>query len=227
MRALRRMRDLIASGVLPSDAALTLASGRQDAPSELVAEVVAAARALDSGRCCAVLGRSVAEHGVVWTWDRLRRPALRTVDADQRTDPDRVDIEHALSWSVSVALHRAPRGGEAGPPSVLLACTEPELHALPLEALAAALAERGCPARMLGAATPARGLVRAVAATRAESVVLWSQTAATAEDAALRELGSARARRITAGPGWPGGPRQGDAHVTSLGGALELLTGQR
>jgi DNA-binding transcriptional MerR regulator len=223
---LRRMRDLVSSGMLPSDAAKSIEAVARSggSPGEDLAEVLAAARALDSVRCLEVVEQSLNQQGVVETWERLCRPALVAIDADQRDDPDCVDTEHALSWAVSAALHRIPRPAEGpGGPRALLACTEAEQHSLALEALSAALAERGLAARMLGAATPAPSLAHAVAAAHPAAVVLWSQRPATASSAAIRVLRRHPVRPITAGPGWPAHRRSGTRHTSSLGEALTLL----
>jgi DNA-binding transcriptional MerR regulator len=148
---LQRMCDLVQSGMLPSEAArditTTTSSHEQD-----VRDVLAAARDLNSARCVAVLTRSLNQHGVLPTWDNLCRPALNTVNDDRFTDPACVANEHVLSWAVSAVLHTVRRPEKD--PEVLLACTEAEYHTLALEALAAALGERGTAVRMLGAATP-------------------------------------------------------------------------
>jgi methanogenic corrinoid protein MtbC1 len=135
-----------------------------------------------------------------------------------------VPREHVLSWAVAAALHQVvPPGPEQDRAAVLLACTDGEQHTLPLEALAAALAERGVPVRMLGAAVPTAGLVDAVRTTSPQAVVLWSHRQETASPAALRALGRLPARRMTAGPGWSGRSRGSVTHLDSLADALESL----
>lgn len=218
---LRRMRDLISQGVLPSEAARTVAVTHAAAPEEVLPEVLAAARQLDSPRCRTLLRAALDQLGVVRFWDDVCRPALRVVDADQRVDPDCVDSEHTLSWAVAATLHQVEAG--RGAPAVLLACADGEQHSLPLEALAAALAERGTPVRMLGAAVPGPTLVRAAATVRPGAVVLWAQReeAARAETVlALRDLPLCP---IVAGPGWPP-PVTGVQRVTSLAAAVALLS---
>ncbi|MFC7616308.1 MerR family transcriptional regulator [Actinokineospora soli] len=197
---LRRMRDLIATGVPPSSAA---ASVRDTVPdlAATVAAVVAAARGLDALDCADHLGRAVAAWGVVDTWERVCRPALVAVDDDQRDDPDCVACEHALSWAVSAALHRVPRPVGA-PATTLLACGDDEQHVLPLEALAAALAERDVAVRMLGAAVPKQALIRAVASTGVTAALLWAQAPATARAESVRALVRRGVRTLVAGPGW-------------------------
>ena len=175
---LRRMLDLIGLGMLASEAARTVQAGDSEPVSAErdVADLVAAARLSDTERCRIVLDSVLSRRSVIDAWDEVCRPALIAVDADQRIDPDCIDIEHALSWAVLGALHRVPRPPVSpDAPLVLLACVEAEHHTLPLAALSAALAARRIPTRMLGAATPTPSLVRAVRDTVPGAVVVWAQ----------------------------------------------------
>jgi DNA-binding transcriptional MerR regulator len=225
---LRRMRELIKMGMLASEAARTVQAGLAEAvPAERdVADVVAAAETGDSERCRIVLDSVLARRGVIEAWELVCRQALAIVDAEQRADPDCMDIEHALSWAMLGALHRVPTPPIApGTASILLACVEAEHHTLPLAALAAALGAQRIPVRMLGAATPTQSLVRAVRDTSPAAVVLWSQRPDTAGHSILRLLNSYPASLFTAGPGWPDGGPEGAQHLTGLPQAVTLLTG--
>ena len=225
---LRRMLDLIGRGMLASDAARTVQAGDSEpvTAERDVADVVAAARASDAERCRIVLDSVLNRRGVIGAWDEVCRPALAAIDADQRADPDCIDIEHGLSWAVLGGLHRTPRPPVApGAMLVLLACAEEEHHSLPLAALNAALAACRMPARMLGAATPTASLVRAVRETRPGAVVLWSQRPDTAGTDVLQTLLATRARVYTGGPGWPAGPPAGVRHLESLPDAVDVLAG--
>ena len=225
---LRRMLDLIGLGMLASEAARTVQSGESEpVPAERdAADLIAAARAADAERCRALLDSVLARRGVVDGWDLVCRPALAAVDADQRLDPDCMDIEHGLSWAILGALHRIPRPPVSPDPvPVLLACVEAEHHTLPLAALAAALASHRVAAHMLGAATPTPSLVRAVRDTAPGAVVLWSHRRDTAGPEVLRSLRPYPARLFTAGPGWPARPLAGTRHLTSLREALDELVG--
>ena len=108
---LRRMLDLIGLGMLASDAARTVQAGDSEpvTAERDVAAVVAAARASDAERCRIVLDSALARRGVIAAWDEVCRPALAAIDADQRTDPDCIDIEHGLSWALLGAC-TGPRG---------------------------------------------------------------------------------------------------------------------
>jgi DNA-binding transcriptional MerR regulator len=225
---LQRMQDLINLGMLASEAAQAVQAGEGEAVSadRDVADLVTAARAADSERCRVVLDSVLARRGVVEAWESVCRPALVLVDADQQDDPDCIDIEHALSWAMLGALHRAPRPPILpGTPLVLLACVEAEHHTLPLAALAAALGANRIPIRMLGAATPTQSLVRAVRETAPAALVLWSQRPGPAGPHILQVLSPYPPRLFTAGPGRTLDGPVGVAHLASLTQALDVLTG--
>jgi DNA-binding transcriptional MerR regulator len=225
---LRRMLELVKGGMLASEAARTVQHGESAAvaPALDVAELVAAARALDTEGCGLLLDRLFTRRGVVDAWELVCCPALAAVDGGHGADPAMIAVEHALSWALLGALHRLPRSVPASATAlVLLACTEDEQHTLPLAALSAALAEQRVPSRILGAATPMRSLERAVLETQPDAVVLWAHREETANSGALRALRRHPVRLIVAGPGWGKRPPPGAQRVTTLPGALEALAG--
>jgi hypothetical protein len=88
---------------------------------------------------------------------------------------------------------------------VLLGCADEELHSLPIEALAAGLAQAGLPVRQLGARVPPRALREAVRRTGPAAVALWAHAdryAVPAQLLDLTELPDPPALLIAAGPGW-------------------------
>ena len=223
---LRRMRDLIETGTLPSEAARAVSVGASVTRSlpQVLSEVLAASRELDTTCCLDLLETTLAEVGVVGLWEGVCRQALAAIDSECRAE-EGIDAEHVLSWAITAALHRVPRPlTESAALPVLLACAAGEQHTLGLEALAAALAERRIPVRMLGAAVPTPSLVHAVTIAEPAAVVLWAQQPRTAGPDALRALRSFPLRRITAGPGWPRRRLAGVEHVGSLSAAMMLLT---
>ena len=225
---LRRMLELVNAGALASEAARAVQYGEPDSvpPARDVAELVGAARGLDTERCGFLLDGLFTRRGVVDAWELVCRPALAAVDGGHDGDPALVAVEHGLSWALLGALHRLPRPPAAPAASmILLACTEGEQHTLPLAALSAALAEYQVPSRMLGAATPAPSLEQAVLEARPHAVVLWAQRGETASPGALRALSRLPVRRIVAGPGWGTRPAAGAERVTTLRGAVALLAG--
>ncbi len=231
---LRRMRDLVAGGMLASEAARVVqgasvpGGGTAGPPGRDVTALAEAASALDTARCGVLLDSLFARRGVVDAWELVCCPALRAVDSHPGDDPAQIAVEHALSWAVSGALHRLPRPPGPGPGAelILLACTAGELHTMPLAALAAALAEDGVASRTLGAATPARTLERVVQEVRPTTVVLWSQRAGTADPDLLRAVGRSPARCLAAGPGWDPAALAGAQPVTTLREAVAALAGE-
>lgn len=181
-----------------------------------------AALRLDGAAVRSLLEAAVAEHGLLAAWEGVMVPALRSVGRTWAGSGDRAgeryaEVEHLLSWHISSVLRTqpAPPPPAPGEPSVLLACVPSELHTLPLEAVAAGLAQRRLPVRMFGAALPARALLDAVRRTGPAAALLWSQTRRTADRGLLRALCSggwgvrgARTRPLVmaGGPGWSGRP---------------------
>ncbi|MEU9778797.1 MerR family transcriptional regulator [Streptomyces sp. NPDC047968] len=197
-----------------------------------------AALRLDAPAVEEILEAAVTEYGIVTAWEEVLAPTLHAVGRKWATSGERyVEVEHLLSWHVSSAVRRAhsTRGALPLAPA-LLACVPGEEHSLPLEALAAALAERRLPARMYGAALPAEALLEAVRRTGPSAVVLWAQSRSTADRALVQwvagmEWGVRGAREspalLLAGPGWSGtavpagtGRLQG---LRSAVGSLEAL----
>lgn len=178
--------------------------------------VARAALRLDAATLDELLLAAIAEHGVVAAWAEVIMPTLQAVGRKWESSGEKyVEVEHFLSWHVSGALRRSAPPAVADRPgaTTVLACVPGENHTLPLEALAGALAERGLPVRMFGAALPVESLVAAVRRTGPVAVGLWSQSRATAsrplaQHVAAMEWGVRGARRrpvvLTLGPGWAG-----------------------
>lgn len=166
-----------------------------------------AAMRLDAQAIREALRRSVADSGVVNTWDDVIVPVLIGIGHRHAATMRLVEVEHLLSRGVSETLAAVPRprNGTGSPQVVLLACANEEQHTLPLEAVAAALAECGVDCRLLGARVPPDALADAVARTAPAVVVIWSQLPATADPAQLTALLSGAHRPmlvVAAGPGW-------------------------
>ncbi|NEB45301.1 MerR family transcriptional regulator [Streptomyces sp. SID339] len=198
-----------------------------------------AAVRLDAQEMQSRLDTLVGEHGLVPVWDEVMVPTLRAVGRKWELSDDRyVEVEHLLSWHISTTLRSThllrPRTAPLLDTSpVLLACMPDEQHTLPLEALNAALNEKGVPTLMLGAAVPLEALVAAVRRTGPSAVVLWAQARATAGEAVARrvagmEWGPAGARRralvLPSGPGWGRSAPSGFTRCGSLRDAVTLLS---
>ncbi|GIJ79721.1 B12 binding domain-containing protein [Micromonospora phaseoli] len=165
-----------------------------------------AAMRLDGAAISETISRAIAADGVVGTWDRLLRPVLAGIGDRHAATGVLIEVEHLVSRCVSAAFTLVATARPAGgSPRVLLSCTDEEQHSLPLEALAAALAEAGVGYRMLGARVPVAALLAAVERTGPAAVVLWSHTRATADPSQLTALLTAPQRPLlvlAAGPGW-------------------------
>ncbi|MFF8773529.1 B12-binding domain-containing protein [Kitasatospora sp. NPDC015120] len=195
-----------------------------------------AAVRLDAPEVARILREAVDALGVVDAWTEVMMPALRAAGRKWAADGEQyVEVEHLLSWHVSSALRGVAVGAftarRASP--VLLTATPLDLHTLPLEATAAALAERSVPFRMLGAAVPARALLDAVRRIGPGAVMIWSQDQHTADRELVRRIGDStwgpRGSRsgavvVAAGPGWARHrPPAGVARPATLADAVDLL----
>ncbi|MGW5130027.1 MerR family transcriptional regulator [Streptomyces sp. NPDC004135] len=179
--------------------------------------IARAALRLDAAALDELLQSAIDEHGLVTAWTEVIMPTLQAVGRKWESSGEKyVEVEHFLSWHVSGALRRSTPVSAADRPGALtvLACVPGENHTLPLEVLAAALAERGLPVRMFGGALPVESLVTAVRRTGPVAVALWAQSRGTAsrplaQHVAAMEWGVRGARRkpvvLTIGPGWAGG----------------------
>ncbi|MEU7956063.1 MerR family transcriptional regulator [Micromonospora humida] len=165
-----------------------------------------AAMRLDSAVISDTISDALATDGVVATWEGLLRPVLAGIGERHVATAGLIDVEHLVSRCVSEAFAAVARAGRpTGPARILLSCADEEQHTLPLEALAAALAEAGVSYRMLGARVPAAALVEAVNRTGPAAVVVWSHTRPTADPAQLSALLAVPRRPLlvlAAGPGW-------------------------
>jgi MerR family transcriptional regulator, light-induced transcriptional regulator len=202
----------------------TIAVGRAGPAARGLAR---AAMRLDSAALREILERAIAADGVVSTWDNVLRPVLAGIGERHAVTQRLVDVEHLLTRTTSEVLGAVPRPAPSGLSArILLACADEEQHSLPLEALAAALAEVGVPCRMLGARVPPSALIDSIKRTGPAVVVVWSHAAETADVDQLRGLltGSGRPMLVLAGgPGWDAESLP-PAVVTpvSLGDALRL-----
>ena len=184
-----------------------------------------AALALDPADVDRLLALALAD-GVVRAWTSVIVPALCSLGSQYAVAGRYIAAEHLLSGAVSAALARVPRPPTR--PRVLLACAPTEQHSLPLEALAAALAECGVASRMLGAQVPANALRDALARTDPAAVAIWAHSPETADDDQLATAAGTRPRPAivaACGPGWaPGSLPDGVLLLHSFRQALAVIT---
>lgn len=186
-----------------------------------------AALRLDAPALRRLIAEAVAADGVARTWADLLAPALIHIGRKHAATEGLVEVEHLLSGEVSRGLATIPR--PMTPARVLLACTDEEQHSLAIEALSAALAERGIGTRLLGARVPPPALRDAIRRAGPDVVVLWSQTPGTAHVEQLADAAGTRPAPklvIAAGPGWRDAVLpQGVRHPATLDEAVAAIAG--
>ncbi|MFI7596267.1 B12-binding domain-containing protein [Actinoplanes sp. NPDC049681] len=186
-----------------------------------------AAMRLDGPAVRDLLEMTVVSRGVMGAWDEVIMPVLIGIGERYEATRRFIEVEHLISRCVTEVLGSVPRPPSSRTPRVLLAAADEEQHTLPLEALAAALAESGVPSRLLGARVPPQALNDAVARTGPIAVVLWSQLPDTGDPVQwVRLLSSGHAPLLAgaAGPGWPAERLpEGVVRLGSLREAVHLL----
>ncbi|WP_047871792.1 MerR family transcriptional regulator [Nocardiopsis sp. RV163] len=196
--------------------------------------IARAAMRMDAELVERLLEEALDERGVVAAWEDLAMPLLYGMGRKWEDTRRYVEVEHLLSWCVSSALRRVAAPADTAPAgrATVLACGPGQMHSLPMEALAAALRERGVPRRVLGPCTPVAATVRTVRRTGPRALVLWSHAGNADDVAALRAAvraaaESAQATAVyTAGPGWRSlgaAPGLAAGHLGSLTEAVRTL----
>ncbi|MFC1420897.1 MerR family transcriptional regulator [Streptacidiphilus cavernicola] len=174
--------------------------------------LIRAADRLDAPAIDELLVAALDRWGVEVAWEELIAPALRAAGRRWAARGETaIEVEHLLSWHVSAQLRRRATPAARTASLALLAATPGEDHTLPLDAVAAALTERGIPFRMLGSSVPPAALAHSLRRLGPAAVVLWSQSHSTAApqiaaDILATPFGIAGARHrpllLLAGPGW-------------------------
>lgn len=216
----QQMHQLIADGASPRAAAR--AATDSVIPARAGTEpLLAAAFALDLVAVEHILDGHSRHFGVLDTWEQLVRPAFADIETRQADGHGCIDVEHALSWTVSRSLHRLPVAAGGSSASIILACPQGEAHTLALEALRAALGERQRHALMLGADVPTAALLDALGRHQTRvTVVLWAQTVETADVPTVRTV-AMQADVLVGGPGWESASVPAEAvRIDSLDRAL-------
>ncbi len=243
---LRYMQALVRSGVTVAEAAaLAVVWEGAESPAQmldpgvsapspelasasataLVRGLGAAAAALDSRAMARLLRTSLLDRGAVWTWDEVLCPVLVSVGRSWERTGRGVEVEHLLSQVAGAELTSAVERSE--PRSVrpaLLACAPEETHALPLFALAAALAERGVEPQVLGPRTPVDALASAVRRVGPSAVFVWAYLPVDRPDLLLA-LPAVRPSPvvIAGGPGWPTDLPPGIGRATDISSAVTTM----
>ncbi|WP_440899636.1 MerR family transcriptional regulator [Actinosynnema sp.] len=229
---LRRMVALTGQGVAPASAAALALAGPAGAkePPERPEEVTAAERRgfaraatrLDAPLMVRLVGELIQRHGVVRAWDCALVPFLVAAGERAAADARGVEVEHLATASISRALSMYAQAVEQPRLPVLLACAPEEQHSLPLDVLAAALAERGCASRNLGARVPPTAVLDAAALLSPVTVMVWAHAGAQAEATPVAELVETGRTVLVGGPGWTSAPA-GSRFVGSLNEAIDTI----
>jgi DNA-binding transcriptional MerR regulator len=238
---LEHMQRLVRAGVAPRDAATAALNSPSPAAevavgpfvqSEVAPSATAAVRglrraaaALDVDTTSRLIGDQIERRGVVWTWDHVIVPVLVVFGEGWAATGKGLEAEHALSEVVSAAFARVcfENSARLRDRPVLLAAGPEDLHTLPLEATAAALAERGVGSRFLGARVPFGSLASAIRRTGPKALLVWSTTPTPV--IALGAIGAIRPNpwRAIAGPGWGTGTPAGWVRFWDLSSAVTQL----
>ncbi|WP_217919998.1 cobalamin-dependent protein, partial [Actinomadura sp. BRA 177] len=181
------------------------APGRDERQAAAVRGLARAAMALDRPAMTQTVRTALRRDGVVRAWDGLIVPVLAGIGRKHAASGECVEVEHLLSTVLPGCLaETAPPDRPLNVRPVLLACAPEEQHSLPVHALAAALAEAGVNALVLGARVPPPALAAAIRRAGPNAVFVWSQTAETGDPAWLEALPASRPphRLVVGGPGW-------------------------
>jgi hypothetical protein len=214
----------IASGHGPDGGGLAIPLGQVVPAARGLAR---AAMRLDAPLMRDILATAVVESRVIAAWNEVALPVLIGIGERYESTRRFVEVEHLLSRCVSEVLSAVPRPPASLTPRVLLAAADEEQHTLPLEALAAALAEEGIPSRLLGARVPPQALEDAITRTGPAAVLLWSSMPHTGDPAQLARVAANPHPPLllaAAGPGWTAADLpDGVLHLNALVPALDLL----
>src|SRR4051812_26761536 len=193
------MLELTGQGMSPAAAATMARGGAGPVPD--VHDLFRAATQLDAPRLGRLTTELIGALGVIDAWESVLIPFFVELGERSTHEADCVGVEHLASSSVISVLHRVGEPLEGGRLPVLLASAPEELHTLPLDVLAAALAERGCASRNLGARVPPSALLGALDLLAPHCVVLWAHDPLFARRVPLVKAAS-RTTVLLGGPGW-------------------------
>ncbi|WNV89203.1 MerR family transcriptional regulator [Umezawaea sp. Da 62-37] len=196
---LRRMLELTGQGVAPAAAATMARSGVGPVPD--FHDLIGASDRLDAPGLARLTTSLVSALGVVDAWEAVLMPFLVELGRRAEDQGGGIGVEHVATDSILQVLRQVGDPVENGRLPALLAAAPEEQHSLPLVALAAALAERGCASRNLGTRVPPAALLSAVRLLSPHVVVLWAHDREHALRVPLVEVAEVSAV-LLGGPGW-------------------------
>lgn len=177
---LRRMRDAITAGRRTGEAATWVKEQPSESPTQLVEAFLSAAQRLEPREVERLLDFAVSCMGLDATVDEVLFPALHELGTRWQLGTTDVAHEHLASQAVQAWLVRVAGYPEhpMGNGPIVLSCGPNDQHTLGLDALGVLLTHRRWDCRILGAATPATSLSRAIRETGATAAVLVSHLSA-------------------------------------------------
>jgi len=180
VETLRRMRNLVAQGRRPVDAAAQVRAENAVSPQPLIEAILQAVQDFQPSAIGEILDSGYRTLGLGWTVDEVMLPAMRQLGEWWQTGQTDVAHEHLATHASQTWLSRVSPAPASPLPfrPIILCCGPRDHHTLGLEALAALLRERGWDCRLLGARTPAGSLARVVRDTAAAAVILVCQLTA-------------------------------------------------
>lgn len=227
---LQRVVQLIDSGIPAGSAAKIVEQRVPEAASEPpVGDAVTgfheAIEALDQSEIIRHARVLLDDLGIEKAWTLIFVPALQQAGTRWLTEDTGIACEHLLSSAVLRALndHSAsfPRVATRTP-DVFLTPTEGELHSLALHAAACGLAALGL-SGFVADSMPSDALVSAIGRIRPRSILLWSQSEATASSRTIVNLLPLVPVVYIGGPGWPDGLGPGVTVLRDLPMAMTLF----
>jgi methanogenic corrinoid protein MtbC1 len=232
LRAIRQMRDDIAQGHRPIEAAARVKLAQTTTADPLVERLLQAVRRLEPASIDAVLDDSLVALGLDRSIDEILLPSLRELGRWWEAGKCDIAHEHLASETTRAWLARIPQH----PPSlgqerpIILSCGPRDFHTIGLEAIGALFRQRGWECLLLGARTPAAALCTAVTTTNAAALVMVSHlgTARRSTVEALRAVDQLPVKVFYAGNAFP--TRQARQGVpgsylgTNLSQAAEFVT---
>ena len=192
-----RLRDDIAAGRRPIDAAAGIRAAHPASPEALVETFLESAHRFQPDAIVQLLDTSLQALSLERTFDEVLFPALREVGRQWETGGCDVAHEHLATEAVRAWLGTVVGTSSAVRPArpILLSCGPRDQHTLGLECLGALLRRRGIDCRILGARTPAESLARAVHETDPAAVVVVGHLVS-ARRFAVEALRSAQRREV-------------------------------
>ena len=240
---LRAMIELTGEGVPPAAAARIAQGGEPASPAprdgggtdalavgraeRAVRGLARSASRLDVPGVRRQVEKCVQQRGVQRAWQEVLAPLLKSIGANyEQGAEDAVAVEHVATAGILPALRVTAVPEERGRLPALLSCAPEEQHSLPMEALHAAISERGASSRFLGARVPANAAITVARKLNPRTVAIWSSAPGTARKSDVAGIAEHCSQLLLCGPGWSNvRAARGYSRPESLADAVDLVLG--